>query len=103
YRERVTILEEREGWARITEPYDASCIAGRSEYVDSGNDACDPSNGIVDGKFSEWVSLQYLSEEAPPDPAAGATGLHALIANSDDYRRYADAFASAASQLLADG
>lgn len=34
FREGVTIYETRDGWARVTEPYDASCASGRSEYVD---------------------------------------------------------------------
>lgn len=103
FRQGVTVLEERDGWARITKPYDASCTGGRSEYVDSGNSACVESNGIVNGRFSEWVALRYLSDVRPADPAAGATGYHALITQSDDYRYYADVFADAAAKLLADG
>lgn len=85
FREGTTILERRDGWARVTEPYDASCANGRSEYVDTGNAACDPANGINDGKFAEWVSVRYLSDTRPPDPAAGASGTEELVAGSDDF------------------
>lgn len=101
--EGVTIHEEREGWARITEPYDAACVNGVSDYVDSGNNACDEANGIVDGRFAEWVSTAYLSSERPPDPAAGASGVYALIGGSDDYAAHKEAFAAAATRLMADG
>lgn len=70
FREGATILEHRDGWARVTEPYDASCVNGRSQYVDTGNASCDPANGISDRKFAEWVSAKYLSETRPTDPAA---------------------------------
>ena len=99
----VTIYERSNGWARITGPYNASCFNGVSEYVDSGNDACEEANGIVDGRFAEWVSAQYLSSERPPGPAAGATGDYALVSGSDDYAAYKDAFAKAASGLIANG
>lgn len=102
FREGVTIYETRDGWARVTEPYDASCASGRSEYVDSGNSACEPSNGITDGQFAEWVSAEFLSETRPPDPAAGASGAEALVAGSDDFARYRTAFAQAAQSLIAD-
>jgi hypothetical protein len=103
FRDGVTIYERSNGWARITGPYNASCFNGVSEYVDSGNDACEEANGIVDGRFAEWVSAQYLSSERPPDPAAGATGDYALVSGSDDYAAYKDAFAKAASGLIANG
>jgi hypothetical protein len=100
FRESVTVLEEKSGWARVSKYYDASCVNGLSQYVDSGTAACVPSNGIVDGQFAEWVSMQYLSSMRPPDPAAGATGDYALVSGSDDYGRYKDVFARAAAQLI---
>lgn len=100
FREGTLILERRDGWARVTEPYDASCVGGRSEYVDSGNATCDGPNGIADGQFSEWVSAQLLAEDRPPDPAAGASGLEELVAGSDDFARYRTAFATAAETLI---
>lgn len=101
FREGVTVLEERDGWARITQTYDASCVGGRSEYVDTGNAACDDANGIIDGQFAEWVSIKYLSETRPPDPAANASGVEELVAGSDDFARYRTVFAEAAQSLIA--
>ena len=85
FREGTERLEERNGWARVSRYYDAYCVDGVSRYVDSGNAACVSSNGIVGGKFAEWVSMQHLSRTRPADPAAGATGDYALIRSSDDY------------------
>lgn len=101
FREGVTVREEHDGWARITQTYDASCVGGRSEYVDTGNAACDPANGITDGQFAEWVSVEYLSETRPPDPAADASGIEELVSGSDDFARYRTAFAQAAQSLIA--
>ena len=101
FREGVTVREERDGWARVTQTYDASCVGGRSEYVDTGNAACDPANGIADGQFAEWVSVEYLSETRPPDPAADASGIEELVSGSDDFARYRTAFAEAAQSLIA--
>ena len=97
FREGVTIHERRSGWARVTQPYDASCANGRSEYVDTGNAACDPANGITDGRLVEWVSAKYLSEDRPPDPAADASRVEELVTGSDDFARYRTAFAEAAN------
>lgn len=100
FREGVTVREERGGWARITRTYDASCVGGRSEYVDTGNAVCDPANGIVDGQFAEWASVEYLLETRPSDPAAGASGIEELVSESDDFARYRTAFAKAAQSLI---
>ena len=103
FREAATVYEQRGGWARISNDYAASCVNGRSEYVDTGNNRCTPDNGIVDGRFAEWVSAEFLSQEQPPDPAAGATGIEALVAQSDDYRIYKAAFEKAAQSLISSG
>ncbi len=102
FREAVTIVEERDGWARVTEPYDASCVNGRSQYVDSGNSECSKDNGIVDGRFSEWVAERFLSRTRPADPAEGAEGVEALVSGSDDFARYRTAFSEAAQRLLSE-
>lgn len=101
FREGVTVHEEHGGWARISQLYEASCVGGRSEYVDMGNAACDDANGIVDGQLAEWVSLEYLSETRPPDPSADASGIEELVAGSDDFARYRTTFAIAAQSLIA--
>ncbi|MDP3194545.1 hypothetical protein [Tabrizicola sp.] len=103
FREGTSVLERRDGWARVTKSYDASCVNGRSQYVDTGNASCDPANGIIDGQFAEWVSAEYLSDVRPPDPAAGAAGIEALVAGSDDFARHRVAFAEAAQSLIAQG
>lgn len=103
FREGVDVLERRDGWARVTKYYNASCTNGRSEHVDSGNSQCTPENGIADGEFAEWVSAEFLSETRPPDPAEGARGTEALIARSDDFARYRTQFAEAAQSLLDEG
>lgn len=100
FREGVTVHEQRDNWARITKLYDASCVGGRSEYVDTGNAACDPANGISEGQFAEWVSADYLAETRPADPAADAAGIDELIAGSDDFARYRTAFAVATQSLI---
>lgn len=100
FREGVSIFEMRGEWARITKRYHASCVDGRSEHVDTGNASCDPSNGISDGKFSEWVSTDFLSEDRPLDPAESASDAERLIAGSDDFARHRNAFAIAANSLI---
>lgn len=103
YRESVKVYEAKEGWARITKYYDASCSHGASDYVDSGPKSCVANNGIVDGKFAEWVSIKLLSNVRPADPATNAEGDFALVKGSDDYGTYKDIFASAARKLINEG
>lgn len=103
FREVAAILEERAGWVRITKYYDGSCVAGRSEYVDSGNAACSPANGFDGTNFAEWVSKDLLVASRPADPAASASGTALLIAGSDDFRLHEAAFVAAADKLIGDG
>lgn len=103
HREGATVYEQKDGWARVSKRYDASCRNGRSEYVDSGDNKCSVSNGIKDGKFAEWVFLEHLSEIRPPDPGAGATGMAKAISQSDDFRHYESAFVTAAEKLVSSG
>lgn len=56
-RQVVEALEHRDGWVRITKPYDASCKNGVSEYVDAGENTCTTDNGITNGRFAEWVPM----------------------------------------------
>jgi hypothetical protein len=103
FRQKVTVYEERSGWSRISRYYDAACKDEKSEYVDTGNASCKPSNGIEAGRLAEWVSSNHLSTSQPADPAAGATGDYTLIRGSDDYRIYKDVFAKAAVRLIESG
>lgn len=102
-RQVVEALEQRNDWVRITKPYDASCKNGVSEYVDAGKNTCTADNGITDGRFAEWVPMSALSKERPTDPAATATGNEALVAQSDDFKRYHEAFTEVATKLIAEG
>lgn len=103
FREAATVLERSGGWARITRPYDAGCQGGRSDYVDRGNAACTPENGMIDGRFAEWVRAESLSETRPPDPAATASQTERLVAQSDDFGQYRAAFVRAANELIQSG
>lgn len=103
YREQAVVHEKKGGWGRVSKYYDASCKNGISEYVDSGNARCSTANGITNGKFAEWVSLDYLAANRPPDPGAGAAGFEKLVSGSDDYRKYKSAFVKAAQNLIAAG
>lgn len=103
FREGVEILERKGGWARISPSYDASCVGGKSEYVDKGNASCTESNGIRNGKFAEWVFAQHLSLTRPPDPGANTSGFEKLVSGSDDFRKHRKAFAKAAEELIKSG
>lgn len=102
FREGASILETEGDWARITRPYDASCVNGASEYVDEGNANCTQDNGIVEGRFAEWVPLADLSPTRPVDPAETATESERVVAQSDDFAQHRDAFVAAANRLIAD-
>lgn len=103
YGERVVPLETSDGWVRVSRYYDASCVDGRSEYVDTGNAQCVQSNGMTDGQFAEWVEQTSLSSTQPADPAEQATGLAKLIAGSDDFTLYETQFVETARKLLNQG
>jgi hypothetical protein len=103
FREAVTVLEVKGKWSRISKVYSASCRAGESDYVDKGNKACTKANGIVDGKFAEWVESKYLSANRPTDPAEGASGDAELVKGSDDFRLHQAKFANAARALITAG
>lgn len=103
FRQMVDISEIKDGWARISKYYSASCANNISEYVDSGDNSCTAKNGIVDGRFSEWVLLSKLTDIRPPDPAKRAKGLSILVSASDDFHLYEPQFTNAAVKLLNSG
>lgn len=103
HRERAQVFETRDAWARVSKYYDAACRDGRSTFVDTGNAACTPENGIENGRLAEWVAAEYLSETRPPEPGTGATGVEGLVAGSDDFTRHRAAFVQAAKELMQDG
>ena len=100
---KVTVYEEKSGWSRIEEPRSAMCIDGKSGMVDSGNAACTPANGIVDGQFARWVSSNYLTNQRPeaPKTAQGCSNLE--LEDSDNYRRYSNQFCAATLKMINDG
>ncbi len=103
FRESAKVYEQKDGWARVTEPYSASCVGGVSDYVDRGRAVCTPENGIVDGQFAEWVKLDEISVQRPADPAETAALDEKIIAGSDDFSRHRVEFLKAATVLIADG
>ena len=103
FRDGTEILEETGDWARVSRYYDAACIDGESDFVDSGNRECSPDNGIVNGDFAEWVELSFLSAERPRDPAERATDMESLVSGSDDFSQYRHVFYEAATNLIASG
>jgi hypothetical protein len=100
FREGVDALEERDGWVRTTALVDAACEGNKSAYVKEGNNSCLPNNGIIEGKYFEWVNKTSLSATRPEDPAKKATGDYTLIKDSDDYKLHKDTFAKTAQTLI---
>src|SRR5206468_3741444 len=103
YRESAEVLETKNGWGRVSKYYPAYCTAGRLMDVKSGKADCSPLNGVKDGEVAQWVRLDRLSRNRPPDPAAGAEGIAALVGRFDDFHRHQAAFVKAAEKLLASG
>lgn len=103
FRESAKVLETRNGWGRVTRFYDASCSGGKSQYVDSGRAVCDKSNGIVGGKFAEWVKMDGLSKERPAQAKAGNSAVEQALKDSDRYDEHKDRFIAAAEELMASG
>ncbi|OYR30926.1 hypothetical protein [Brucella pseudogrignonensis] len=103
FRESARILETQNGWGRVTRVYDASCSGGKSQYVDSGRAVCDKANGIVDGKFAEWIKLDGLSKERPAPAKAGNSAIEQALKDSDRYEDHKDRFIAAADALMTSG
>ena len=103
FREKATVMEEKNRWSRITKFYNASCVNGLSEYVTEGNAACVANNGIEEEQVAKWIPTNALDKVRPEDPAKNAEGDYTLIGNSDDYRLYKDVFAKTARKLINEG
>lgn len=98
---RLKIFEKQDGFARVTDYYNA-CDNGVHDFVDQGNSNCTVENGMKDGLFAEWVSLDYLSlEEKTPSNSLDLD--YALVAGSDDYSKYKDSFLNASQKLISNG
>ena len=87
--QRVTVLESRKGWSRISRYYDGS-VEGEPERM-----------------VARWVSAKYLSEslQEPPTPTHSEprTALDVAIGESDDHHQYGSQFLTAARKLIEDG
>lgn len=70
FRESLLVYETQDGWSRVTRFRSAGCYDGKSAYVESGRDECSPDNGIVQGKYAEWVKSEFLAKERPAEPIA---------------------------------
>jgi len=103
FRESAKVLETQNGWGRVTRAYDASCSAGKSQYVDSGRAVCDKANGIIDGKFAEWIKLDGLSKERPAPAKAGNSAIEQALKDSDQYEEHKDRFIAATEELMTSG
>jgi hypothetical protein len=100
--EKVIVLEERDGWARITRTYDAACQDGISAYVDKGNARCETSNGIIEGQMAEWVAIQFLGQDREPDPQANSNS-ERLVLGSDNFKSHREIFTNSAVDLIKNG
>lgn len=103
FRQQVEVHEVTNGFARISDPYDAACENGISAYVDSGPANCQMSNGIREGRLSEWIEAAALSSLQPEDPGASASPREKLVSGSDDFALYRAQFTEAAESLISRG
>jgi len=99
---KLTVLEKENGFARVTDYYDP-CTNGFHDFVKAGDNRCIPANGMKNGKFAEWVSLNHLSSE-PSLKVSPANGKdYSLVKGSDDFDKHRDIFLKTTLKLIADG
>ena len=101
--EQVTILEEKDGWSRISIYYDAGCRNGMSVFISQGNRDCIAENGIYEGKVAEWVKDEGLTHINPKEQLPTPKAKYDLIRMSDDFEEHKDVFADAAQGLINSG
>lgn len=70
FRESLYVHETLGGWSRVTHFRSAGCNEGVSAYVETGPKECSAENGIVQGKYAEWVKSEFLAKERPEEPIA---------------------------------
>jgi hypothetical protein len=101
--QKVTVFETSDGWARISKSYDAACVDGISEYVDSGQSECTAANGIIDGNMAEWVSMEFLTAEPPSSELDLSSPLAEALSGSDNYQANREVFISSTYELISQG
>ena len=101
--EQVTIVEEKDGWGRITIYYDAACKNGKSLFISKGSRSCLPENGIDDGKMAEWVKMADLTITKPDMKMPPSQAKYDLVRLSDDFDTYKNEFINAADSLIESG
>ena len=79
-RQRVDVLEIKNGWARVSKYYSGS------------------SEGL-DGDVARWVAEKYLSGSKPKEIQAN-TPLEEALKSSDNYSKYRDVFVKASKSLI---
>ena len=100
---RVEILEETNGWGRISEPLIALCEDGITFQIDDGNNRCDAENGIVDDMITKWVEMAHLTSSKPAPVADPADCSSGFLSGSDNYAKYSKVFCEVSRKLIEDG
>lgn len=103
FREGVDFLEKKGEWVCIIELYLVLCVGGESEYIKEGNKFCIRKNGIVNGKFLEWVKFSDFSSERLLDFVENVSGDDILIKGFDDYCIYKKEFFLVVRKLINEG
>lgn len=98
---KLSVLAKENGFARVTD-YNDSCTNGIHDWVKAGDNRCTQANGMRNGKFAEWVSLNHLSAEPPKAPPANGID-YSLVKDSDDFDRHRDIFLKTSLKLISDG
>ncbi|MEX0605783.1 MAG: SH3 domain-containing protein [Marinobacter sp.] len=83
-RQKVTVFEVKDGWARISRYYDGSVEA-------------------LSGDVARWVFGKYLSTERPAEAPNQNSPIAVAIKSSDDFSKYRGVFVAASEQLIKSG
>jgi hypothetical protein len=103
FREPVSVYGFDGAWAQVSEERKALCVNGRFRFAKEGSDACDPSNGIDDGIYYEWIPAEEIAEHLPSSGSDETDVYEAMVSGSDDFRKFRDAFAVAARDAVQSG
>lgn len=64
--ERMTVYEQRNGWIRISDYFDADCRGGTSPFIEGTENACTAENGVRGGKVAEWAPAAAFRIDSLP-------------------------------------